>query len=252
MSAPILKSLIRTNRILEKRKDDSDVGYYSFVGLSLCLILLFSAVILYESLTGGTDLVMASWLLVQLAILCDIVLVFMKYRRKAVIEPLNLKVYPLTRWQKFYFFFHLLLFDLKTLVYVLLAAAFLVYFAFKMTLLSAVISLLLWLLLAVTISVWMLTVYRLLSLLGMELREKLMYLFVLIYLLPSILSGFTDYLGVELSEDILFKIPISGQGASVLYGLLTGDGSQIALNFGLLMFILLSGLLVYRLAPSHY
>ncbi|MFA5670430.1 MAG: hypothetical protein WC967_14415 [Balneolaceae bacterium] len=249
---PTLKTLIQTNRILEKRKDDNDVGYYSFVGLFSSIIFFMLVGIFYDGSVDTQELIIVFCYLTLMVLFIDISLVFMKYRRKAAIEPLNLKVYPLTQLQKFNFFLYLLLFDYKTIVYGVAALTMLAYFFYKSLILSGLISLLLWLLLAVTSAVWMLAIYRIISTFGQQIRERLMQIFIFIYLAPAILGGFSEYLGIENYSAVLLKIPVSSQAASVLYGLLTGNNILVLQNFGFLFLILLFGLTAYRLSPSNY
>lgn len=240
----ILSALYNINRTLEKRLRKSEWFYVLFIGV-ICLFLLSFGVLLYIVDYERTEYQFLFNLIAYMILMLDIGVVLMKFTETTVVEPKHLKVYPLSRWQKFKFHVALLLVDYKTFIYVTAIAITVFFLLIRSLYLEALFSIIIWLLLLASLISWTMVVYQLFGHFLHKYRNNapLVVFFFAFFLLGTNLLGILE---------LVNKVPLASYAGNALYGLMITDLYLIWNNVGFLLGSLFLGLLVYGFSPSNY
>jgi len=223
-------------------------GYYIFlVGIGCTGLLLMGTVEYFFFKPHSIEDFRTSFsLLIFITIMYDIAMTLLRFSNKSFIEIKHLAIYPLSDWEKFKFYFILILTDYKLLIYLTVIVIFTIFFLQRTLILAVFGSIILFMLLLITITIWVITSYHLFGKYFEKYRKNvgalIMFLFSVFFAVLTLLNML----------ELINNAPVIGYVSNVLYGFMANDSYLVLNNTLLLLFSLLAGLLVYRFSPSNY
>lgn len=243
----IIKKLLWVNKTVTSRIHNNK-GYYIFlVGIGCISLILMGAVEYFFFKPHNTEDFRTSFsLLIFITIMYDIAMTLLKLSSKSFIEIKHLSVYPLSKWEKFKFYFIVILTDYKIFIYLILIFIFITFFLHRTLILAAFGSIILFMLLLITITIWIITAYYLFGKYFEKYRKNVGALIIFLF------SGFFAGLILLNMLELINYVPIIGYVSNVLYGFMANDFYLVLNNTLLLLSCLLVGLFVYRFSPSNY
>lgn len=241
--SPALSTLYRTNQTLAKRIKNGKWFYTLWTVIISLLILLFSLVAIFQKNPKPADYRDVFNLLAMFVVAFDLGAIVFRFRTRALIEPHQVQLFPLNKWQKLTYHIILFLTDFKSFLYVSAIIGTILIFAVKGLFLASFLSIFIWLLLLLSVFCSIMVVYQVFGNYLTKYRHKLDLINLVIMgiiLLPSLVGNM----------QFVSKIPLIGFAGMALFGLLTGNGYLYGINLLYLFISLGLALIAYRFAKT--
>lgn len=241
--SPELSTLYRTNQTLSKRIKNGKWFYTFWTIVMSLLILTFPAGALFQKNQNPSDYLDVFNMLTMFVVAFDLGAIVFRFRTRALIEPHQVQLFPLSKWQKLFYHIILFLTDFKNFLYLTAIIGTVIIFVVKGLFLASFLCIFIWLSLLLTIFCWVMVIYRIFGNYLTNYRHKLDIINLVIMgiiLLPSLL-GNTNFVS---------KIPVIGFVGKSLFGLLTGNLYMYGINLLYMVVSLGLALLAYRFAKS--
>lgn len=223
--------ICKINTRIQNRARKNQISYLFLVFLGCLICLLLSLLSLISE--NSSDTTSKYSLILYLIISFDIIAYSSSIVNKSTIEPRNLFVYPLSKWEKLKAHILLQIFDYKSLLYISVALFYSVYLIKSNFLLAGIVNFISWIFILISIQIWLLVFFYYLENYIYRYRKKISsFSIVPILMLIVIINTDLDYLN---------NIPIVGQGALILENLIYLDINTVIMNIGYLIAILFIG-----------
>ncbi len=197
---------------------------YSFVIGCFCIVVI--SLIIFGLFINAAEL--NSFIVVVYSVfLFDVIAIIARLQKRAYVEPYQLNVFPISRWEKFLFHFTTLLLDYKSLIYLSSMACFVFLFVQHSLFTGAVLSLIVWFLLLSTILSWAALLYSLFGKYLDKMGNNIQYMIIFFI---AILIGMNEFI-----DDFYLKIPVLKETGTALYGLWTEDPQLVWENLPVLL-----------------
>lgn len=245
----LMLELFRTNSTLAKRTKKGEHAYILLMALaslspiSFWTLLLFTEMLDFESVKQ-TQIAFSAGILFISAV--DVLFTLLRFQTRTLIEPFHLSIFPIGYLQKLKFNLMIALVDHKSLLYLMIALLFAVFFLKELSPLKALIGVVLILAFLLTMIVWFHITYRLC---GDFFRRTKSNVLIIFY------SGIIFFNVVLITKrlDIFGSLPLISHAGNALYALKTGNIQGALTNSLFLGLFLVSGIIVLAfLAPRRY
>lgn len=239
-----LSILLQTNQTLAKRIKSGKWFYLLWTVVISLLILSFSLVTIFQKNIKPSDYRDVFNMLAMFVVAFDLGAIVFRFRTRALIEPHQVQLFPLSKWQKLSYHIILFLADFKNLLYLAAIIGSILIFTVKGLFLASFLSIFIWLFLLLTVFCWIMVVYQVFGNYLTKYRHKLDLINLVIMgiiLLPSLVGNMR----------FVSKTPVIGFAATSLFGLLTGNLSLYGINLLYLVISLGLALMAYRFAKSY-
>lgn len=241
--------LFRTNSTLAKRTKRGEHVYILLVTLaslspiSLWVALLFTELFDFESVKQ-TQIAFSAGMLFIFAV--DVLFTLLRFQTRTLIEPFHLSIFPIGYLQKLKFNLMIALVDHKSLLYLMIAFLFAVFFLKELSPLKALLGVVLILAFLLTMIVWFHITYSLCGDFFRRTKSNVLIIF-------HFGIFFFNVVLITKRLDIFGSLPLISHAGKALYALKTGDLQGALTNSLFLGLFLVSGITVLAfLATRRY